>query len=88
LHLACNQLRALPSEISKLTLLQTLALNTNMLKELPVGIGQCSGLTSLIADNNQLCNLPSDFGNLVLLQSAWVTLSTSRLRDSLRPLPG
>lgn len=84
IHLACNKLRSLPSEIGQLSSLSTLKLYGNQLTSIPSEIGQLSNLTILSlgvpnheVDNrefrycskNQIQTIPIEVGTLSSLRT-------------------
>lgn len=69
LLLSQNQLNTLPTQINKLTNLQTLDLSSNHnLNSLPDEIGALGSLESLFLGGNPLSNLPKEIGALKNLQ--------------------
>ena len=64
LYLSNIGLTSLPSEIGKLSKLQTLYLTNNQIKTLPPEIGKLTQLRRLWLDNNQITSLPPEIGNL------------------------
>ncbi len=64
LDLDSLNLRVLPSEIEKLTQLQTLILSRNKLTSLPDSLGNLTSLRQLFLFDNQLASLPDSLGNL------------------------
>ena len=67
-----NQLTALPPEITQLTGLQELWLDSNQLTALPPEITQLTGLNDLTLVGNQLTALPPEITQLTSLQELWL----------------
>jgi hypothetical protein len=63
----------LPTEIGKLTMLQTLNLRYTQIKKLPTEIGQLIMLDTLSISHNQLHELPSEIGELCMLKNLYIS---------------
>jgi internalin A len=72
LNLSYHALTSIPAEISQLTHLQDLYLNSNQLTNLPAEIGQLTNLQNLYLDRNQLTNLPVEIVQLTNLQNLYL----------------
>ena len=68
LHLASNDLQALPFSIGALKNLQMLTISQNQLTELPNSIGHLTSLITLYLNSNNLYAIPRSIGNLKSLE--------------------
>jgi len=63
------KIKTLPTDMGKLTNLETLILSDNVIEFLPESFGQCKQLAYLDLKGNLLANLPASFGDLTHLKS-------------------